>query len=87
MNTLGVSAHIKKVQALVSDIFGESAKIITLQKVDTGFEVEAEVIEESEHMKRIGIPKPVYDKCAYKIFLDSNFDLVSYAREAKQYGT
>ena len=86
MNTHSVPAHIKKTQALVRDIFGESAKIISLQKTDHGFEIEAEVIEESEHMKRIGIPKPVYDKCAYKILLDNNFDLISYTREAKQYG-
>ena len=59
MDTHSVSAHIKKIQALMRDIFGESAKIISLQKTDHGFEIEAEVIEERAHMKRIGIPQPV----------------------------
>lgn len=52
------------------------------QTPDGGWVVEVEVIEPSEYMKKIGVPKPVYDKNIYQVVLDSSGGVVRYERRA-----
>lgn len=51
---------------------------------DGGWLAEAEVIERSAHMRKIGLSKPVYDKNFYRINLDKNLNVISYARKSQK---
>lgn len=51
---------------------------------DGGWEAEAEVIEKSAHMRKIGVSKPVYDKNFYRIHLDKNLNVISYERKTQK---
>lgn len=75
---------IVKAVEFIKEILGKEGDIIKAAKTDSGWEVEVEVIEQSEYMKKIGIPKPVYDKNVYCVILDQNFDLVSYERRGQK---
>lgn len=75
---------IAKAVAFLRDMLGKEGDIIKADKTDKGWEVEVEVIEQSEYMKRIGIPKPVYDKNVYRVILGQNFELVSYERKSQK---
>jgi hypothetical protein len=44
---------------------------------EEGWEVEIEVVEESEYIKALGIPKTVYDKNLYIVGLDGNLEVIS----------
>lgn len=77
------SKGIVRAVAFLKEILGKEGDIIKATKSDTGWEVEIEVVEQSEYMKRIGIAKPVYDKNVYQVVLDQNFDLVSYERKSQ----
>lgn len=70
--------------AFLRDMLGKEGDIIKADKTDKGWIVEVEVIEQSEYMKKIGIPKPVYDKNVYRVILDQNFELVSYERKSQK---
>lgn len=50
---------------------------------DGGWLAEAEVIERSAHMRKIGLSKPIYDKNFYQINLDKNLNVISYARKSQ----
>jgi hypothetical protein len=78
------SKGIVKAVEFVKETFGKEGNVVKANKTNDGWEVEVEVIEQSEHMKRIGIPKPVYDKNVYRVILDHNFDLVSYERKSQK---
>ncbi len=78
------SKGIAKAVAFLKEMLGKEGEIIKATKSDTGWEVEIEVVEQSEYMKRIGISKPVYDKNVYRVLLDRNFDLVSYERKSQK---
>lgn len=78
------SKGITKAVAFLRDMLGKEGDIVKADKTDKGWEVEVEVIEQSEYMKRIGIPKPVYDKNVYRVILDQNFELVSYERKSQK---
>ncbi len=75
---------IAKAVEFIKEIIGKEGNIVKAAKTESGWEVEIEVIEQSEYMKKIGIPKPVYDKNVYCVILDQNFDLVSYERRAQK---
>lgn len=75
---------IAKAVEFIKEIIGKEGNIVKAAKTDKGWEVEVEVIEQSEYMKKIGIPKPVYDKNVYCVILDQNFDLVSYERRGQK---
>lgn len=74
---------VAKAIEFIKEILGKEGDIIKAAKTDGGWEVEVEVIEQSEYMKKI-VPKPVYDKNVYCVILDQNFDLVSYERRAQK---
>jgi len=80
----GQAKGIFKAVEFIKETLGKEGDIIKADKTDKGWEVEVEVIEQSEYMKRIGIPKPVYDKNVYRVILDQNFDLVSYERKGQK---
>lgn len=75
---------IAKAVAFLRDMLGKEGDIVKADKTDKGWVVEVEVIEQSEYMKKIGIPKPVYDKNVYRVILDQNFELVSYERKSQK---
>lgn len=80
----GPGTGIAQAVELTKEILGKEGNIVKANKTDKGWEVEVEVIEQSEHMKKIGIPKPVYDKNIYRVILDQNFELVSYERKGQK---
>jgi len=78
------SKGIAKAVEFIKKMLNKEGVVIKANKIDKGWEVEVEVIEQSEYMKRIGISKPVYDKNVYRVILDQNFDLVSYERKGQK---
>lgn len=80
----GQTKGIDKAVEFIREMLGKEGDIIKADKTDKGWVVEVEVIEQSEYMKRIGIPKPVYDKNVYRVILDQNFELVSYERKGQK---
>ncbi|MBI4811938.1 gas vesicle protein [Candidatus Falkowbacteria bacterium] len=78
------SKGIAKAIEFMKEMLGKEGDIVKAAKIDKGWEVEIEIIEQSEYMKKIGISKPVYDKNVYRVILDQNFELVSYERKAQK---
>jgi hypothetical protein len=78
------SKSIAKAVEFMKEMLGKEGDIVKANKTDNGWEVEIEIIEQSEYMKKIGIPKPVYDKNIYRVILDQNFELVSYERKSQK---
>ena len=78
------SKGITRAVAFLKEMLGKEGDIIKATKSDTGWEVEIEVVEQSEYMKKIGISKPVYDKNVYRVLLDRNFELLSYERKGQK---
>lgn len=78
------SKGIAKAVEFIREMLGKEGNVVKADKTDKGWEVEVEVIEQSEYMKRIGIPKPVYDKNVYRVILDQSFELVSYERKGQK---
>ncbi|MEK7083201.1 MAG: gas vesicle protein GvpO [Patescibacteria group bacterium] len=78
------SKSIHRAVAFMKEMLGKEGDIVKATKMDDGWEVEIEVVEQSEYMKRIGIPKPVYDRNIYRVTLDRNFELVSYERKGQK---
>ena len=80
----GQAKGVEKAVEFIKEKFGKEGSIVKAVKNENGWEVEIEVVEQSEYMKRIGIPKPVYDKNIYRVILDHNFDLISYERKSRK---
>ena len=78
------SKGIAKAVEFMKEILGKEGSVVKANKTDEGWEVEVEVIEQSEYMKKIGIPKSVYDKNIYRVMLDQNFEMVSYERKSQK---
>lgn len=78
------SEGIAKAATFLKETLGKEGNLIKATKKDDGWEVEIEVVEPSEYMKRIGIAKPVYDKNIYQVLLDRNFELISYERRGQK---
>lgn len=57
----------------------KDVKIIKVAKVSDGWEAEAEVYEESSFIKSLGLPTRVQDRNIYKVKLDDNLEVQSYA--------
>lgn len=80
----GQAKGIAKAVEFIKEMLGKEGVVIKANKIDKGWDVEVEIIEQSEYMKRIGIPKPVYDKNVYRVILDQNFGLISYERKGQK---
>jgi hypothetical protein len=78
------SKGIAKAVSIIKEILDKEGEIIRAEKTNDGWDVEIEVVEQSEYMKRIGISKPVYDKNVYHVVLDQNFNLLSYERKGQK---
>mgnify|MGYP001581566677 CR=1 FL=1 len=78
------SPSIAKAAAHMKEVLGKEGNMTKAMKRDDGWEMEMEVVEQSEFMKKIGIAKPVYDKNIYRVILDRNFELVSYERRSQK---
>lgn len=78
------SKGVAKAVGLLKEMICREGEIIKATKTKDGWEVSIEVIEPSAYMKKIGIPKPVYDKNVYRVILDQDMELVSYEREGQK---
>ena len=86
-NNSGSARQTKGIAEAVSvakELLGKEGKIVKAEKTDDGWEIELEVVEQSEYMKKIGIPKPVYDRDIYLVVLDQDLNLLSYERQGQR---
>ena len=76
---------VNKALEFLRDEFGkEGGEVIKAAKLNDGsWDIEVEVVEQSEFMKKIG--KRVYDKNIYALKLDKSYNVVSYGRKLKKY--
>jgi len=56
----------------------EEVRVIGVTKVDDGWEMEAEVYEESSFIKSLGLPTRVKDRNIYIVKLNDNLEVESY---------
>ncbi len=68
----------------IKETLGKEGDIVKAVKTEGGWDIEIEVVEQSEYMKKIGILKPVYDRNVYHVILDQNFEMVSYERKGQK---
>lgn len=80
----GQAKGIVEAVSKAKELLGKEGKIVKAEKTDSGWEIELEVVEQSEYMKKIGIPKPVYDRDIYLVVLDRDFNLLSYERQGQR---
>lgn len=83
----GQTNGIAKATSAIKEILNKEGEVVKATTTDSGWEIEFEVVEQSEYMKKIGIPKPVYDKNLYYVLLDHNFNLLSYERKGQKSNT
>ena len=75
---------VNKALEFLRDELRKEGEVIKAVKLNDGsWDMEIEVIEQSEFMKKLG--KRVYDKNTYTLKLDKNYNVVSYGRKAKKY--
>ncbi|MBI2633272.1 MAG: gas vesicle protein [Parcubacteria group bacterium] len=84
LKSIGQANGIFKAVEFIKETLGKEGSIVKANKIDKGWEVEVEVVEQSEYMKRIGILKPVYDKNVYRVTLDQDGEMVSYERKSQK---
>lgn len=58
-------------------------KIVKMTKTEDGWEVEAEVYEESSFIKSLGLSTKVRDRNIYEVKLDSDLEAQSYERKGR----
>lgn len=68
------------VMGFLKGTLGKDGAIVKLSKTQEGWEAEVEVIEESEYIKALGIPKKVLDRNLYEVRLNEQLEVISYAR-------
>lgn len=78
-------ANIDEARDAVSEFLKKSlgvdaAKVVKVTKVSDGWEVEAEVYEDSSFIKSLGLPTRLKDRNTYAVKVDANLDVQSYAR-------
>jgi hypothetical protein len=56
----------------------EGVKVIAATRIDDGWEMEAEVYEESSFIKSLGLPTRVKDRNIYIVKLNDNLEVESY---------
>jgi hypothetical protein len=59
-------------------------KIIKAAKVSEGWEIEAEVYEESSFIKSLGLPTRIQDRNIYAVKLDDSLGIQSYERKSQK---
>ena len=75
---------VNRALEFLKDELRKEGEVIKATKSNDGsWDIEIEVIEQNEFMKKIG--KRVYDKNVYALKLDKNYNVVSYGRKLKKY--
>lgn len=59
----------------------KGVKVIGATRVDDGWEMEAEVYEESSFIKSLGLPTRVQDRNIYTVKLNDALEVKSYERQ------
>jgi len=59
----------------------KGVKVIAATRVDDGWEMEAEVYEESSFIKSLGLPTRVQDRNIYTVKLNDALEVKSYERQ------
>lgn len=59
----------------------KGVKVIGATRVDDGWEMEAEVFEESSFIKSLGLPTRVHDRNIYTVKLNDALEVKSYERQ------
>ena len=74
------SAGKKASDFLKRNLNVKDVKVIKVAAVDSGWECEAEVYEESSFIKSLGIPTKTQDRNFYSVKLDAGLEVESYGR-------
>jgi len=69
------------VEFLKKNLKIKEAKVVKATKAGLGWEIEAEVYEESSFMKSLGLATKVQDRNLYVVKLDDGLEVVSYGRK------
>jgi len=81
--------NIEKAKEAVTEFLKKTlnvkvVKIIKAVKVSEGWEIEAEVYEESSFIKSLGLPTRVQDRNIYAVKLDDSSGVQSYERKSQK---
>jgi hypothetical protein len=81
--------NIEKAKEAVTEFLKKTlnvkvVKIIKAVKVSEGWEIEAEVYEESSFIKSLGLPTRVQDRNIYAVKLDDSLGVQSYERKSQK---
>jgi len=74
-------ARVAGAEFLKKSLDVEDVKVIGIVKMDDGWEVEAEVYEESSFIKSLGLSTRVQDRNVYIIKLSDSLEVESYERQ------
>ena len=74
-------ARVAGAEFLKKSLDVEDVKVIGIVKMDGGWEVEAEVYEESSFIKSLGLSTRVQDRNVYIIKLSDSLEIESYERQ------
>jgi hypothetical protein len=74
-------ARVAGAEFLKKSLDVEDVKVIGIVKMDDGWEVEAEVYEESSFIKSLGLSTRVQDRNVYVIKLSDSLEVESYERQ------
>jgi len=74
-------ARVAGAEFLKKSLDVEDVKVIGIVKMDNGWEVEAEVYEESSFIKSLGLSTRVQDRNVYVIKLSDSLEVESYERQ------
>jgi hypothetical protein len=74
-------ARVAGAEFLKKSLDAEDVKVIGIAKTDAGWEVEAEVYEESSFIKSLGLSTRVQDRNVYVIKLSDSLEVESYERQ------
>jgi hypothetical protein len=74
-------ARVAGAEFLKKSLDVEDVKVIGIARMDDGWEVEAEVYEESSFIKSLGLSTRVQDRNVYIIRLSDSLEVESYERQ------
>jgi hypothetical protein len=69
------------VEFLQKSLGVKDVKVIGATKIGDGWDVEAEVYEESSFMKSLGLPSRIQDRNSYTVKLNDGMEVESYERQ------
>jgi hypothetical protein len=69
------------VEFLQKSLGVKDVKVIGATKIGDGWDVEAEVYEESSFLKSLGLPSRIQDRNSYTVKLNDGLEVESYERQ------